>query len=197
MVKSEAFKEKIQKLGILVGELESAPSDRNNGPARELIQLLMEVHGTAIEQLLEIVFDSGPSGEAILLKAGDDAIVRHLLLLYSLHPEDLETRTLKALDSAAPRLRKHNSEVEVVSIREGAIQLKIHISGHACGSTAKTVKSLVEECVYDGAPDLVSLQILGPDDETSSGFVSLDSLLKHPVSARPIVDQVAEVVGAE
>jgi Fe-S cluster biogenesis protein NfuA len=197
VVKSEAFKEKMQKLGILVGELESAPGDRSNEPARELVKLLMEVHGTAIERLLEIVFDSGPASEVILAKAGDDAIVRQLLLLYSLHPEDLETRVLKALDSAAPRLRKHNSEVEVISIHEGAIQLKFHISGHACGSTSKTVKSLLEECVYDVAPDLISLQIFGPDDEPSSGFVSLDSLLKHPLPAHDLVEQGAEVVGAD
>jgi Fe-S cluster biogenesis protein NfuA len=197
VVKNEAFKEKIQKLGILVGELEAAPHDRSNGPARELVQLLMEVHGTAVERLLEIVFDGGPAGEAILLKAGDDAIVRHLLLLYSLHPEDLETRVLKALDAAGPRLRMHNSEVEIVSISEGAIELKFHISGHACGSTSKTVKALLEECVYDVAPDLVSLQILGPDDQPSSGFVSLDSLLKHPLPAHAVVEQSVEVVGAD
>jgi hypothetical protein len=51
--------------------------------------------------------------------------VRHLLLLYSLHPEDLETRVLKALDGAAPKLRKQNSEAELVSIREGAVQVRI------------------------------------------------------------------------
>ncbi|MGO9340881.1 MAG: hypothetical protein ACLPY1_25700 [Terracidiphilus sp.] len=198
MVKSEAFKEKIQQLGILVGDLESASGDRGNGPARELVQLLMEVHGTAIERLLEIVFESGPGGEAILSKACNDPMVRQLLLLYSLHPEDVETRVLRALDEAAPRLRKHNSEVEVVSIHEGAIQLKINITGHACGSTAKTVKALVEEYIYDLAPDLVSLQILGPDDETSSGFVSLDSLLKHSVSpAQVLAESAVEVVGAD
>jgi len=141
VVKSETFKKRIQRLGILVGELESAPDDRSNGPARELVQLLMEVHGTAVERLLEIVFDFGPNGEEILAKAADDAIVRPLLLLYSLHPDDLETRVLKALDAAAPRLRKHNSEVKIVSMREGAIELKFHISGHACGSTSKTLKN--------------------------------------------------------
>lgn len=197
VAKSEAFQEKIRQLGALVGELDAEAGEQSRSSARELVQLLMEVHGTAIERLLEIVFESGPSGEAILLKAGDDSIVRPLLLLYSLHSEDLETRVLKALDRAAARLRKHNSEVEIISIREGAIQLKINISGHACGSTAKTVKALVEECVYDVAPDLVSLQILGPDEETSSGFVSLDSLLNHPLPAPATVLHDVEVVAAD
>jgi len=59
------------------------------------------------------------------------------------------------------------------------------------------VKALLEECVYDVAPDLVSLQILGPDDQPSSGFVSLDSLLKHPLPAHAVVEQSVEVVGAD
>jgi hypothetical protein len=33
--------------------------------------------------------------------------------------------------------------------------------------------------VYDLAPDLTSLTILGTEEESSSGFVPLDSLLKH------------------
>ena len=101
VAKSEAFQEKIRQLGALVGELDAEAGEQSRSSARELVQLLMEVHGTAIERLLEIVFESGPSGEAILLKAGDDSIVRPLLLLYSLHSEDLETRVLKALDRAA------------------------------------------------------------------------------------------------
>ena len=197
MTKREAFQEKIRQLGSLVGELDAMQGDRSSAAARELVKLLMEVHGTALERMLEIVFESGAPGEAIIQRAGEDAIVRHLLLLYSLHPQDLETRVLKALDGAASKLRKQNSEAELVSIREGAVQVRIRISGHACGSTAKTVKALVEEAIYDQAPDLVSLEILTPEDEVSSGFVSLESLFKHRLSTQAEAVHGVEVVGAD
>jgi Fe-S cluster biogenesis protein NfuA len=195
--KNEAFQAKVRQLGTLVGELDAAQGDRGNAAARELVQLLMEVHGTALERMLEIVFDSGALGEAIIQQAGEDPIVRHLLLLYSLHPEDIESRVLKALAEVAPRLRKHSSEAELVSIREGAVQVSVRTSGHACGSTGKTVKALIEESIYDLAPDVASLEIQSPDDEVSSGFVSIESLLKHPLPAHVAAMRSAEVVGAD
>jgi hypothetical protein len=195
--KNDAFQTKVRQLGTLVGELEESPAERGNNTARELVKLLMEVHGTAIERLLEIAFESGAAGQGIIAKAGEDPIVRQLLLLYSLHPDDMESRVLKALEAAAPRLRKLSSEVELIGIREGVIQVRASTSGHACGSTGKSVTALVEECVYEWAPDLISLEILGTEEEPSSGFVSLESLLGHSLPARALGAQRAEVVGAD
>jgi hypothetical protein len=46
----------------------------------------------------------------------------------------------------------------------------------------KALRSIVEGAVYDLAPDLTSLTILAPEEESSSGFVPLESLLKHPLA---------------
>lgn len=188
MAGEKDFQEKIRQLGTLVGELDQlpggvSPSGRSKVAARELVQLLMEVHGTGLERIMEVVFDSGLSGEALVGKLGEDPIVRNLLLLYSLHPDDIETRVLKALETAGARLRKFDARVEVVSIQDGAIQVRLHTSGHACGSTTKNLQAIVEECIYDHAPDLTSLAILAPQDEPSSGFVPLENLLKYPAAA--------------
>jgi hypothetical protein len=66
VTKREAFQEKIRQLGSLVGELDAMQGDRSSAAARELVKLLMEVHGTALERMLEIVFESGALGEAII-----------------------------------------------------------------------------------------------------------------------------------
>ena len=183
MTNTESFQEKIRRLGVLVGELETIPGGASGVAARELVQLLMEVHGAGLERIMEIIDESGAPGEAIIARAGRDQIVRHLLLLYSLHPDNLETRVWRALHAAGPRLRKHNSEVELIEIRDdGAVRVRVSTSGHGCGSTGKTVHSIVEECIYDQAPDLTSLEILGQDDAPPSGFVSLESLMKNSLS---------------
>jgi hypothetical protein len=183
------FQQKVRQLGALVGELDQMPGSGSKVAARDLVQLLMEVHGTGLERIMELVFESGPEGEALIGRFGQDPIVRNLLLLYSLHPEDLETRVLKALDTVGSRLRKFDSKAELVSIRDGVVQLQLRTSTHVHGSAAKNLRSIVEEGIYDLAPDLVSLTILGLEDEDASGFVSLESLLKHPttvhVSASP------------
>jgi Fe-S cluster biogenesis protein NfuA len=193
---TEAFREKIRRLGELVAGLDALPGDKN-AAARELVQLLLDVHGTALQRMMEIVFDSGPAGKAIILKTGEDPIVRHLLLLHSLHPEELDSRVMKALDAARPKLRKLNSEVELVSLSEGVVQVKVNTSGHTCGSTVGTVKTLVEECIYDQAPDVESLQFIEPDEVPSTGFVSIDKLLKNSVLTSPMAERGVEVCGAD
>jgi hypothetical protein len=169
------FQEKMRKLGTLVGELDQMPGGGSKVATRELVLLLMEVHRTGLERIMELVFDAGK--EQAINRLGQDPIVRNLLLLYSLHPDDLETRVLQALEAVKGRLRKVDREVKLVSIQDGAVQLQVNISRHAHGSKAKDVRSVVEGSVYDLAPDVASLTILGLEED-SSGFVPLDSLLK-------------------
>lgn len=179
MASEKEFQQKVRQLGTLVGELDRMPGSGSTVAARELVQLLMEVHGTGLERLLELVFESSAKGETMIGILGRDPIVRNLLLLYSLHPEDLETRVLEALDAAGARLRKLDCEVELAGICDGAVQVRVHASGHTRGSAAKNLRSIVEAEVYDMAPDVASLTLLGLEEEAASGFVSLDTLLKN------------------
>ena len=136
---------------------------------------------------MELIFESGREagapGRIMIDKLGQDPIVRNLLLLYSLHPDNLETRVLQALDALRGRLRKLDSRVELVNLQDGDVQLRVHTSGHARGSTIKDLRSIVEGGIYDLAPDVASLTILGLEEESSSGFVPLESLLKHALAA--------------
>ena len=187
------FQEKIRQLGSLVGELDQIPGGGSKVAARELVQLLMEVHGAALERIMELVFEEGKeSGPVIIDKLGQDPIVRNLLLLYSLHPDDLETRVAKAVRYIAVHLRKSDAQVELISIQDGAVQVRLHTSGHACGSTTKSLQATVEEGMYEWAPDLTSLTILGSEDEASSGFVSLESLLGHAVMVHNLSAESAD-----
>ena len=183
MDSEKEFQEKMRRLGALVDELDQECGSKV--AAQELVQLLMEVHRAGLERIMELVIESGrhpgaPSGE-IIDRFGDDPIIRSLLLLYSLHPDDLETRVVRALNGIRPRLRNFESRVELVSIHEGAVQLRLHTSGHPRGSTIKDLRPIVEGAIDDLAPDLTSLTILAPEDKSSSGFVPLESLLNMVV----------------
>ncbi len=177
MDSEKEFQEKMHRLGTLVGELDQMPGGGSKVATRELVQLLMEVHRTGLERIMELVFDSGK--EQAINRLGQDPIVRNLLLLYSLHPDDLETRVLQALEAVKGRLRKVDREVKLVSIQDGSVQLQVHTSRRAHGSKTKAkasdLRSIVEGSVYDQAPDVTSLTILGLEEE-SSGFVPLDAL---------------------
>ena len=59
MDSEKEFQEKMRKLGTLVGELDQMPGGGSKVATRELVQLLMEVHRTGLERIMELVFDSG------------------------------------------------------------------------------------------------------------------------------------------
>jgi Fe-S cluster biogenesis protein NfuA len=171
------FRERVQRIGGLVQEIEAIADPAGRSSTRQLVQSLMELHGAALEHALELVAEAGEPGMSIIDRLGRDPLVSSILVLYGLHPEDLDSRVLKALERVKPQLRKQGCEVELLDLSDGVVRLHVRIGEHTCGSTAKTVQTTLEEAIYDAAPDLVSLTIEGLEGKPASGFVSLDKLM--------------------
>ena len=179
MANDGEFQEQVRQLGKLIAQFDELPDGATKTAARDLVQLLMDVHGRGLERVMEIVFDSGDSGQKIIDRLGQDSIVGNLLLLYSLHPDGLEARIQSALDRMRPRLRKLACTIELENVQEGAVQVRLATSGHSCGSSTKDLRSIVEDGMFEFAPDVTSLEILGLEEPTPAGFVTLESLLRH------------------
>jgi Fe-S cluster biogenesis protein NfuA len=180
------FRDDIQRIGGLVQEIESIADPAVRAATKDLVQSLMDLHGAAFEKALDIVADSGEQGMGIIDRLGRDSLVSSVLILYGLHPEDLETRVVKAVDRIRPTLRKQGCELELVGVNEGAIRLRVETGSHTCGSTAKTVQATLEGAMYDAAPDMNSLVIEGFEEKPSSGFVGLDKLMgSSPMALEP------------
>jgi Fe-S cluster biogenesis protein NfuA len=181
------FQEQIKQLGNLIAQFDHLPDGSQKTACKELVQLLMDVHGAGLERMMEIIFESGNSGQALIDTLGQDSIAGSLLLLYALHPDDVETRVQKAMERMKPRLRKLACTAELVRADAGAVQVQLTLTTHGCGSSANDLRAIVEDCIYELAPDVVSLEILGLEEPAPTGFVALETLLGHSaVSAAPV-----------
>ena len=186
MPESKDFREDIQRIGGLVQEIESIADPAVRTATKNLVQSLMDLHGAALEKALNIVAEAGEPGMNIIDRLGHDSLVSSVLILYGLHPEDLESRVVKAVDRIRPQLRKQGCEVELLGANDGAIQLRVETGSHTCGSTAKTVQATLEAAIYDAAPDLTSLAIEGLEEKPASGFVGLEKLMgTSPMALEP------------
>jgi Fe-S cluster biogenesis protein NfuA len=160
MTRQDDFRQGAESIEALVNKLENAADPAVRTAARDLVQSLMELHGAAFARLLEIVNEAGEPGRAIIDRLGRDELVRSLLLLYGLHPQDLRTRVLQALDTVRVFLKSHGADAELVSIDdEGAVTLEFHAKSTGCGSTAASLKSSLESAVQEAAPDAPSIVI--------------------------------------
>jgi len=171
------FQMKVQRIGELVGELENIEDAEARASAKALVQLLLDLHAVGLERVMEIVAKNGDSGQRTIDDLGGDPLVSSLLVLYGLHPLDLESRVSQAVERVRPRVRKGGGELELLSNESGVVRLQLQVTGHSCGSTGKTLKAMVEDALYEAAPDIGHLLIEGLEEpEGSSGFVPLGKL---------------------
>ena len=154
--------------------------------AVELLQSLMELHGSCLERMMELVSEAGAPGRAVIDGFARDELVKGLLLLYGLHPVALETRVMQALDKVRPYLSSHGGNVEVIGIDDGVVRLRLQGSCKSCPSSAMTLKLAIEEAIYEAAPDVTAIEAEGvfePPPPLVSGLVSLERTRSADASA--------------
>jgi len=156
MPAKQEFQQRLKSIERLLGEIDAAADPNLRSTARELVQLVMDLHGAGLERMLELIRSSD---DGVVEKLGRDELVSSLLILYGLHPLDLETRVARALEKA---LRPHEGEVELLGIQDGVVRLRIHANGHGCGSKPEALKEIVETAILNGAPDVEALIIEDP-----------------------------------
>jgi Fe-S cluster biogenesis protein NfuA len=148
----------VQRIEALINKAENLADPEARALSLELVQALMELHGEGINRMLEVIAEN-PAGQSIIEKLGDEELVAGLMVLYGLHPQDLETRVKKALEKVGPILITHGGSVTLESIDNGVIRLTLLASSQGCGSTGNTMKAAIEEAVFESAPDVIELVI--------------------------------------
>jgi Fe-S cluster biogenesis protein NfuA len=176
MQDEKEFQIKVQRIGELVGRLEMIADPEARAGAKALVQLLLDLNAAGLERTLGIVANTGDAGQQIIDDLGRDSLVSSLLVLYGLHPLDLESRVALAVEKVRPRVSKGGGELELLGIEGGVVRLNIRVTAHSCGSTGKTLQTMVEDALYESAPDMNQLLIEGLDVAGSSGFVPVGKL---------------------
>jgi len=175
------FQKQLQSIEKLLAGIEAAADPAIRADVRELLQIVMGLHGAGIERMLELIRANAELGEAIVSKIGRDELAGSLLILYGIHPLTLEDRITEALADARQRLRSREGEVELLSVEEAVVRLRLSAGKHSCGSTAQALKEIVEDAMYRLAPD-VSL-VIESAEEAKNSFVPLEMLLTAPEPA--------------
>jgi hypothetical protein len=169
MTGTPEFQRRLESIESLIRQIE-APGDPNvRTAARELVQLVMELHGAGLERILEILRSAGDSGQLILGSLGRDEMVSSLLVLYGLHPLSLEERLHQAIEKANRQMRSRDGKVELLGMEDGAVRLHLKANGHG-----PALKDIVEAAIWQAAPDIASLVIEGAEEK--QGFVPLEML---------------------
>lgn len=168
------FALQMQQVEGLIRKIESLPDVEARASAMELMQALMSFHGAGLDRLMEIISEAGEAGYRLFDRFAQDELVGSLLLLYGLHPIPLETRVSQALEKVRPYLDSHGGNVELISITDDVVRLRLEGSCKSCPSSSMTLKLAIEEAVLAAAPDVAAIEAEGVSEQPqSSGFVQI------------------------
>ena len=150
----------LERVQELIAALDALPDPAASAPARELVQLVLELHGGGLARLLEIVAGGG-EGRVLLERLALDEQVKGLLLLHGLHPEPLEARVHKVVERLRPHLAVLGVTVQAAGLDGGALRLELSCAGNGGLARAQTLRREIEDAVFDAAPDVAGIDIRG------------------------------------
>jgi len=168
MAAQHAFQRRLELIEELLQKIDAAADPDVRAAAHELIRLVMELHATSLERLLEITDSAGEPGRAIIERLGRDEGVAGLLILHGFHPCSLEERVAQALE----KVRLRGGDANLLSV-EGS-RVRIRLPASRTNSGGKALRPMVEEAIFETAPDVTELEIEGGDPES---FVPLTALV--------------------
>jgi Fe-S cluster biogenesis protein NfuA len=155
------FQAGLQRLDGLLREVDRFPDPAVQEHARNVVRAVLDLHAAGLGRLLDHLEDAGEAGRAVLDACAADEVVAGLLLLHGLHPLGVEERVRQALEGVRPYLRSHGGNVELLSISEGVVRLRLEGSCHSCPSSALTMRQTIEEAIVVRAPDVTAIEVEG------------------------------------
>lgn len=159
-----------------VQQLESVADPAIRATAMELVSTVLQFHAEALAAMLHLIEEKSGDAPELLAALERDPLVRGALLLHGLHSQPIEVRIDRALSEFEPTLQKYGALAELVRAGEDGVTVKLRMEGnHGCGSTAETVRSLLERRLAQAAPDVAELIIELPE-APDGGFVPINAL---------------------
>lgn len=161
----------IDKIEALVRRAESLTDPVARSVVVDLTQAVLDFHAAGLDRMLEIT--ASENEELIGRFAGDD-LIASLLLLHDLHPDDLETRILHAVDKLAEMFRSLGAKVTLLSIAEGIVRLNFDSPRPWTGAPVRTS---IENAIVQAAPEITSVVIEGLKEPLPANFVPIADLV--------------------
>jgi Fe-S cluster biogenesis protein NfuA len=161
-------RENVARLERRLAALEALPEADSRVLAFEAVQGVIELYGAGLARIVELAPDLIP-------RLAEDELVAHLLMLHDLHPVDARERVERALEAVRPYLATHGGDVELVSLSNDVVRVRLQGTCKGCASSTVTLKSAIEAAIFKAAPEVVRVDAEGED--TAPAVISVESLV--------------------
>ena len=159
----------LQRIGELAEELSEHPDPAVADKVGELLDWVDAFHRDGLGRLIEMTRQW--RGESFLESVAGDPITGTLLGAYGLGegPEatdEAESAVLAALESVRPLVESHGGAIQVESVVDGVVTLRLTGTCDGCPSSSATLTYGVEAALRDGWPNFRRMEVLEGDATT-------------------------------
>jgi Fe-S cluster biogenesis protein NfuA len=176
MIEEKLVHKQAQEIERLIREVEAITEPDLREKIVTLVQSVLGFHAAGIERLTQIVAAEGEGSGSLLEKLASDRLVGSLLLLYGVHPLSLEVRVEQAIDRLRSNPALNAGTLEVAGISDQVLRLRLAHDQQRCHSSKQTLRTAIEDALYEAAPDLDEIQFIDDVQQASVNFVPLISL---------------------
>src|SRR4051812_36980117 len=152
---------RVGQIEAMLEDIEALPDPVAQARCTEVVSALLDLYGEGLARIVERM----PQPQALV----EDELVAHLLLLHGLHPVPVEARVHGALEEVRPYLQSHGGNVQLISLQEGVVRLRLEGSCSGCPSSAATLSLAVEEAVRKAAPEIEGIEAVDEQPAANGG----------------------------
>lgn len=162
-----AYRDILDRVSELVSGLLEHADPSVAAAAEELVDWLDVYHREGLGRLVEMIRHW--RGELFLEQAALDPVVGELLATYSLGVDVDQATTDRvvqlALDEVRPYVHSHGGEIEVLSVAEGVVRLRMHGTCNGCTAAGDTVADRIEVALREHWIDFRRVELEEPTAE--------------------------------
>jgi Fe-S cluster biogenesis protein NfuA len=158
-----------------IEKLERIADPATRSIAMDLLAAVLKLHADGLERMLSIVQEHSQDADALLSAFRGDRLIRALLLLHDLSDEAPDVRVRQTLTELEPQLKRWGATVNVLHLDESGATISLSFNGHSCGSTAESIRELVERQILESAPELNDIHVR-IEAETSPVLIPVNAI---------------------
>ncbi len=153
---SATLTDALRRLEELTGALHNAPPGNAREMARELLELVLDLHGLALARMTSLA-SASEQGPGLIESMIADPYVRGVLLLHGLHPHEPELRLRQTIEQMRPQWNSRGFHVDLISADSTTARIRVNKNGS--GEATDAIRLSVEEALVDVAPDLDDIAV--------------------------------------
>lgn len=164
----------LHRLEALTATLDGVSDPVARETSRELLELMLDLHGLALARLTSVVAGA-ENGSALIEAMVADPNICAILLLHGLHPHDAKTRLRAAIERMHPQWAERGFQVDLLGLSSASARVRLYKNGSS--EPVDELRREVEDILAEAAPDLddilVEVEIAGAMGATGAAAPAL------------------------